>query len=332
MHVGLISLAGIVVLTSSSAAWLELPELPEGLAGCAIWAPSGRLQVVGGTAWDERRKIWSDQVWELASASGPWRDAGRLPYALAYAASIPEEGALWLLGGHDDREAKSAMLRLSKMGGAEVVDSLPQGWRFARGAAVAGRWLFLVRREIGDGAWQGAFVRIDPSSGESVELPPLPNRAWVLPAVAPAGGRLVVAGGASHDATTGGLTNERAIFAYDADEGTWARLGTLPVAARGMAAVALDSRCVLLAGGYSEDGTFQSAAYVLDAASGDLSPTSPLPFGVMPELCRAGEWIYSVGGEDAPRSRSRSVFRAAISDLRAAAEFSRKRQLCTSGT
>ncbi len=301
--------------------WIELPSLPGGLAGFAVRNLDGRIQIAGGTNWKDGNKTWSDRILELSEPGRQWRIVGDLPFPLAYGGSMVADEGWWLLGGHNVREASGDAVCLDDAGRVVRRLKLSMRWRFARGTALGETGYFVVRQEAAGGEWEGVFMEVSPGTGAARVLAPLPNGAWVSPAISPANERIVVAGGAAFDRASGTLDNRREIFVYDPNYRRWSQWGALPKAVRGMAAVALDSQRILLAGGFSVDGQFEADAYVLDFAAGRLARTRPLPIGCMPELVRAGDWIYSIGGEDDHRSRSRRVFKIPVRSLIEGAEM-----------
>lgn len=90
----------------------------------------------------------------------------------------------------------------------------------------------------------------------------------------------------------------------------------LPYPIRGITAVALDDRRILLAGGYKDDDTgFVADALLYDTQSGEYSPTTPLPYAAMVSLVKSGDWLYCLGGEDRKKHRSDAVFRIRWKEL-----------------
>lgn len=306
---------GTAPLGWTAEPWIELPSLPEGLAGFAVRNFDGNIQIAGGTNWKDGNKTWSDRILELAEHGRQWRIVGDLPFPLAYGGSMAAEEGWWLLGGHNVREASGDAVCLDDVGRVVRRLELSTRWRFARGAALGGIGYFVVRQEAAGGEWVGVFMEVSPGTGAAHVLAPLPNAAWVVPAISSANERIVVAGGASYDPASGQLENRAELLIYDPIDRRWTQWGVLPKAVRGMAAVALDSQRIFLAGGFSADGHFEADAYVLNLVAGRLARTWSLPIGCMPELVRAGDWIYSIGGEDDHRSRSCRVFKIPVRSL-----------------
>jgi|GEM_PF-2616143 len=304
-----------VASLSAESIWEELPALPEGLAGQVVAATGDSVLVAGGTLWDDDRKVWRDAVLTLGPDDQSWRKVGSIPQPLGYAGFVGGDDGIWLLGGHNEEGALSDIVHVDQEGTCQVIASMPEAWRFSRGARSERGDYFVVRREQVDAGWEGAFLAVDVGSGQIRECAPLPNAAWVLPAVAATGGNIVVAGGATRVEAMGGIRNQSGILTFDPQQKVWHHRGDLPVALRGMGAVALGVGRVYLAGGYGDAKGFEDRAWIFDVKTGDLTEAPALPLAMMPELLRVGDAVYAIGGEDAPRRRSARVFRALISSL-----------------
>lgn len=304
-----------VVRSTAESVWEEMPALPKGLAGHAVAAQGGTLLVAGGTWWEGDRKVWRDAVLALDPHDQSWREVGNLPQPLGYAGVVGGADEIWLLGGHNADGGRRDVVRCDREGASHVSATLSAAWTFARGARLETEDYFVVRRVHAEAGWEGAFMAVDVESGRERECAPLPNAAWVLPAVAMVGEQIVVAGGARREEATGKIVNQAAIMTFDPAQQTWHHQGDLPVALRGMGAVAVGADLVYLAGGFSDVGGFGDRAWIFNVTSGELTKALALPLAVMPELLRVGDAVYSIGGEDAPRGRSAWVFRASIRSL-----------------
>ena len=83
-----------------------LPELPVeiGVGGPITGSHEGALIVGGGANFpvplvEGGEKVWHDEVFVLLESAGPWREAGRLPRRLAYAACTSTELGIVVAGG-----------------------------------------------------------------------------------------------------------------------------------------------------------------------------------------------------------------------------------------
>ena len=103
-----------------------LPPLPDrhGFAGAFAGVSNGHLLVAGGAnfpdapPWKDGKKVWHDRVFVLdLTADGErkegWVDAGRLPVALAYGASVSFAGRVIFIGGDDGAEASDKVFSYS---------------------------------------------------------------------------------------------------------------------------------------------------------------------------------------------------------------------------
>ena len=89
--------------------WQQIPAIPdrEGFAGSFAGVAGGALVVAGGANFPDKRpweggaKRWHDRVFVLAPGATAWREAGRLPAALAYGASVQLDEGLLMIGGGD---------------------------------------------------------------------------------------------------------------------------------------------------------------------------------------------------------------------------------------
>lgn len=302
---------------SAATVWTELPALPEGLAGFAVWESEGRVRIAGGTSWRDYRKTWSDAIWELDEEDGRWRQVGRLPEPRAHGGAVARDGLVWLAGGHGERGSSAEVLYIESDGESRVVARLPAPWRFAHGAKVEERTFFLSRQETPVGDWEGVFAEANPVSGHVRKLAPVPGAAWILPAVASAAGRVFVAGGAVRNpGAGGGVVNRSEVHIYDPATNAWSQADKLPEAVRGAAAVALGENLIYVAGGFSDARGMVATARRFDLRDGASLDAEPLPIAVMlPGLLRVGDRLYCLGGEDGPERRSRRVFFALVRDL-----------------
>ena len=114
-------------------------------------------------------------------------------------------------------------------------------------------------------------------------------------------------------------TNHAEAYSYDPNSKRWKTLRPLPRAIRGMTAVALNGRNILLLGGVggppSSPPEFSNAVYLYDVSQDRYVEVNSLPFAVMGmEAVFNGSATWGVGGEDKARSRSRRLIEGIISD------------------
>ena len=65
------------------AAWERCGTVPEPRAGCAVGAEGDGIVVVGGTRWEDGRKLWCARTDRFAPATGAWEALAPLPQLLA---------------------------------------------------------------------------------------------------------------------------------------------------------------------------------------------------------------------------------------------------------
>lgn len=123
------------------------------------------------------------------------------------------------------------------------------------------------------------------------------------------GAKLYVFGGYGPGAE-GALENFRNAFVRDLDAKLpeWRCLRDLPIAVRWMSAVSLDSRYIVLVGGYAETPVtgFLSETFLYDTEADKYLPAGSIPLAIATAAMSIdGEGtIYLAGGEDAMRHRS----------------------------
>ena len=119
------------LVNSKSLAWEELPELPDafGFGGPLVGTHNGALIVAGGANFPNGppwpadgkpagAKVWHDRIFVLIPGDTKWREAGRLPRPLAYAAVVSHATGMYVLGGESFDESRknhdvAAVLRLT---------------------------------------------------------------------------------------------------------------------------------------------------------------------------------------------------------------------------
>lgn len=315
LRVAFAVLCAVLSLNAGAApVWERRAPLPVGNGGFVAAAIEGRIVLAGGTTWQGETKRWLDEIWTYDPAADTWRPAGRLPGPLAYPASGYDGSRLWWIGGSGGGSALPGLWRLGGEMRPERVAPIAAGRVYAAGGVVEGRLLV-----VGGTDDQAALDRvnsslcaIDLATGTVTDLPAYPEASLTTPAAVTVGGRLFVFGGARWDATAKTVVNHAAAHVYDVAAGRWLPLPPLPHPGRGLAAVALDARRILLAGGYRNDAVeFVADAYVFDVERGTYAPAPPLPYAAMVTLVRDGEWLYCLGGEDRKRHRTDAVFRVA---------------------
>jgi N-acetylneuraminic acid mutarotase len=319
-----LGLAAVASLPEASAApirWERLASLPVGNGGFVAAAIGDQVVLAGGTTWQGDTKRWLDQIWTYDPSRNLWREAGRLAAPVAYAATGMGQGSLWFAGGSSGTETHRSLWRLNETLTPQRVAPLDRGVVYAA-SAIIGSTLYVVGGTDDQAALDrvgNVFVAIDLKTGASTRLPDYPEPGLTTGTAAAVGGRLCVFGGARWDPAKKTVVNHGTAHVYLPATKRWEALPRLPHPGRGLTAVALDDRHLLIAGGYRNDTVeFVADAYVFEVQSQTYTTTIPLPYAGMVGLVRAGEFLYCLGGEDRKKHRSGAVFRIKWAELLAA--------------
>lgn len=189
--------------------WHPLPSLPDPLGVAAPFAgvSQGALLVAGGAnfpgrmPWEGGTKVWHDRVWLLDRPDGAWREAGRLPRALAYGVSATAQDGLVCVGGSDASQHYADAFRLVWNGKRLVTEALPRLPLALAGAcgAVLDGTLYVAggAERPGEQAASRRVFALDLGQNSAAwrELPPLPGKARFLATPAAHGGAFYVIGG-----------------------------------------------------------------------------------------------------------------------------------------
>ena len=149
----------------------------------------------------------------------------------------------------------------------------------------------------------------------------LPHGEVALSASAVIGGHVYLFGGCS--AHPNGPVNRREGFRFDTKSALWQPVRPLPRAMRALAAVALDERYILLAGGYWAtadealdkplDYGFSSAVLIYDTQRDEYSTSESLPCALAGmEMIRHNGSVFVSGGENRIRGRSAGLLAGSI--------------------
>ena len=316
-HLGLGGLFAAALLPISAfaaptSAWQRLAPLPVGNGGFVSAALGGRIVIAGGTTWKDDTKSWLDQIWAYDPTRDIWQETGHLPAALAYAVTGTEGGALWFAGGSSGAATHSVLWKMEAGGVVRRVAGLESGFVYASGAVI-GSSLFSVGGSDDQAKLErvtNAFHAVNLTTGAVTRLADYPEAGLATGTAATIGDRLYVFGGARWDQSKATVVNHSAAHAYSTGTKTWTALPPLPHPGRGITAVTLDARHILLAGGYRNDEVeFVRDAYVFDIETGIYTLTSPLPYAAMVALVQSGDWLYCLGGEDRKKHRTDAAYR-----------------------
>jgi len=214
----------------------------EGFAGSYAGVSGGALLVAGGANFPDKRpweggtKIWYDRLFVLEPAASTWREAGRLPAASGYGASVNTPDGVVLIGG-GDAQRNFDTVWLARWDGKKVgftpLPRLPQPLAMCAGSLV-GRTIYVA----------GGVDRPDATQAQqaffALDLDKL-SAGWSAPAPWPGPERLLATAGATDGAfylfsgarliadATGKTSREwlRDAYRYSPASG-WKKLADLP--------------------------------------------------------------------------------------------------------
>ncbi len=332
-----------LALTASAASreprWISLPVLPEGLAGQFAGVHQDQLIVAGGSlfrvpSWSGGQREWSAKAYLLAQPDGAWREHG-LPFALAHGATVSHPRGMLLIGGSDPSGHQKRCWWLRAKGGSlrvEPAPELPVPLAYC-GAALVGETAYVFGGQSSPAATRAESVLYSVNPGQQGASwkaeRAFPGAGRIYAAVASAGGKLYVAGGASLSANADGKpqrTYLRDAWCYEPHLG-WRALPGLPLLSCAAPSLGVGDRFAVFGG---SDGS-------LDARVGELRERHPgfprtiqvfspgrnawdtpgkVPFSLV--AATATEWrglAVIPGGEDRPSHRSRAVWATAIKEF-----------------
>jgi N-acetylneuraminic acid mutarotase len=319
--------------------WHPLPTLPdrEGFAGSYAGVAGGTLLVAGGANFPEKRpweggtKIWYERVFALEPGATAWREAGSLPHAGGYGASITLPEGLVLIGG-GDAQRNFAEVWLARWDGKSVAftawPSLPRPLAMMASALV-GRTIYVaggLDRPDATRAQPAFFaLEVDHPAAGWHELPSWPGAERMLATAGGAGDAFYLFSGARLVADGQGKTARewlRDAYRYHPADG-WKRLADLPRVAVAAPSPALlrDGRLLVIGG---DDGAqvavaptahtgFPRDGLAYDPVSNSWSRAGEIPFSlVTTTLTVWRDQVVIPGGEATPGVRSPRVWAAAL--------------------
>lgn len=310
----------LAAMTHLHAAWEKLPPLPEPNGGFICGAFGEGIVIAGGTNWQDGAKRWLDRIWIFEPGRNAWRAGGRLPSPVGYAAFGQTPDGLWFAGGSSGTQTHAALSLLDDKFAVKHIAALAPRFVYGASALLGGKLYVIGGSQEQDqaklGTMTNACFAIGLNSGRTTRLADLPVPAFVSGAAAACGRRLFVFGGARWDAGAGAQANLSGAFAFTPTENRWQELQPLPSPNRGLTALALDERHILIAGGYKNDAEeFTDEAFIFATARGEYLPAKPLPYRALVALVKSGGFIYCLGGEDRKKQRTDACFRIRVEEL-----------------
>jgi len=309
----------ITAVTNLPAAeWKRLAPLPESSGGFVCGSIAGQLIVAGGTNWKDDTKCWLDTVSTYDPSQDKWQAAGRLSSPLGYAVYGQDSRDLWFWGGSNGLQTQRTLCKLDEKLSAKTVATLERGLVYA-GGAVSNSTLYVVGGSDDQAHFENitnTFQAIDLRKGKATRLADYPETAIGIAAVAACGEHIYVFGGARWDAVTQKVVNHSAAHVYTIATNRWEPLPQFATANRGLAAVKLDDRYILIAGGYTTDEAgFTDEAFLFDTQRSEYIRTKRLPYRALVGLVTLGDYVYCLGGEDIQKHRTDAAFRIPWKEL-----------------
>lgn len=295
------------------ADWEAIAPLPQPAAGFVTGVINHQIIVAGGTNWPDGTKHWLDTVWAYDPVANEWSEGPALPHPLAYAAYAASADQLFFAGGADGKQGRREIYSLNADLKLTHHGNLPQPLAFASGAFLHDQ-LHIVGGTSTPDDWSRVLPQhlvITLSDAKQSGATPL-DQALGLPAIAQASNQLFLFTGAFFDA-------QQQVHNLDLARSwgqSWKHLTPYPIAARGVAAIALNDKHIYLAGGYGTDAQgFLADAWLYDISHDRYLPAVKLPIAATLALVRCGDHIYALGGEDQKKHRTAACFRIPITEL-----------------
>ena len=299
--------------------WQDGPRLPVSAAGGFAASLPGEAVYAGGTCWRTGAREYLDAANVYRWSSNSWHTGPRLPSGLAYGASVVTRGGMEILGGADGKASSRKCWRLDLKKQAWLpCGVLPRDVVLSRAEAVRNEiYLFGGAKDSADLTTCTAEVIVRDSNGSWHALTVMPQGPVANAASAAIGNAVYLFGGVSMPAA-GKILNHAGAYLFDAAEHTWKRLRPLPKPNRGLTAVALNDRSILLVGGYTAtqaeaegkpvDFGFSAEAFIYDTHSDKYQPAAALPYAASGiALLKYQERVIGIGGEDRMRGRTDRV-------------------------
>ncbi|HXK60709.1 MAG TPA: kelch repeat-containing protein [Acidobacteriota bacterium] len=286
---------------SHTIVWTRGPDvpLPRGGYGMA-WHDQG-VVLAGGTFWQDKKKLWTDDVSLFDVRSGQWRKLAPLPRPLAYGVLVEMEGKLYLLGGCDEHKVYRDLLAFDGSRWVRIGE-IPEPLVYSAATVWDGKiWLVAGSYSINDltTATRRTWI-YDPASGQWSEGPSVPGPPRLLHALAAVGDSLYLFGGCTQQ-PGGPLTDLNDAYRLKSGARHWESIQSLPRAVRA-AGVSAAGGQIYLFGGHG--GDFLDDVYRYDVRENRYSQVSRLPVPLADTKYVFGDGrFYGATGEDAAGSR-----------------------------
>lgn len=333
------SLVASKSVASREPQWRRLRDLPQALGGQFAGVHHGALIVAGGSRfqvppWRGGQKEWSREVYVLPKPDGEWRTF-RLSAPLGYGGSASHERGLLLVGGSDSKQHHRECWWLRWDRQALRMDAAPElpvplaNCSSARVGEIA--YVFGGQRSPEAHTAEGVLYSLDlrqraPAWKAEVAFP---GAGRILPAMASAGERVYIAGGASLSAGSGGSAQRTYLsdaWSYHAQQG-WRALPDLPHLACAAPSLGVGGVFTVLGG---SDGSLDAQVQELQDRHPGFPRTIQIyspkhnhwniagetPFSLVTTTAVAWHGLAVIpGGEDRPAHRSSSSWATNLKDF-----------------
>ncbi|HEU0139250.1 MAG TPA: sodium/solute symporter, partial [Bryobacteraceae bacterium] len=242
--------------------WTRLPELPRAIAGGFAGEANGALLVGGGTYFENSGSgngavVPSDLVFVLTPGGAGWK-IRRLERPRAFAAAVPSNRGLILIGGTDPKGPSATVNSIYWDGDrlkVEVLPHLPAPLGHSRAALLDGV-IYLAGGQRSTAAApvrEFRALRLDGTGVGWQELEPWPGPARISPIMAAADGSVYLFGGIGSTAESESDRHLRDAWRYRPGVG-WTRLPDLPRPVADAPALAYGQSHILVFGGRAAGG------------------------------------------------------------------------------
>lgn len=307
---------------NASSLWESLPALPEPNGGLIASSAGDQLFISGGTTWRDGQKYFPTTKWAFQIADKQWQKCGSCePCAypvMVHSRLSGKEQTTWVLGGNDGQKTRDSINVVHADGTwFENNLKLPFPVTLACGTQI-GESIFYAggTPDATDlSRMHGDAFQISLKDDVIKKISDVPEGAFCLAASATAADKFLIFAGATL-CDQGNVVNRCASFAYDPISERWHSIAPYPLYTRGSKAVSLNEENIYIAGGFdSRANNFTNNAFLYNAREDRYRTAPSLPYAAMTDLLVVGDYLYCLGGEDAPKHRSDGFYRIPISRI-----------------
>ena len=289
--------------------------MPRAEAGGAAEFLGNELVFAGGTTWDGEVKVWLKDVQIYQPALDRWISGPPLPVPLAYGPFVAAADGLEIFGGSDGAVVHRTSWKLNSAKTTwKQTGSVPADVLLGRAARIGHSvLLFGGCRDAADLTRCSDAVWRRDGASDWHRVSTIPGGPLALPAIAVSDSSVYIFGGCSMR-SRGKAINHRSAYRYDSFRNHWKAIRELPVANRGLSAVAYGETFIYLFGGYTESG-FSSEVLLYDTQKDSYTRLKSMPLGLLGvEFVLNGTSVYGAGGEDRMRGRSARLLEGKLTE------------------